>query len=395
MKSDQRGPTCPVCLGTDTREFMQLLQVPVHCNVLWSSKEEALGAPRGDMTLGFCRTCGHLWNTRFDPTLMEYTQAYENSLHFSPRFRQYAEELAGRLVSQYGVRGKTVVDIGCGKGDFLAMMCQKGDNRGYGFDPSYEPGIQSPDAESRMTIIRDFYSSRYAEHQADLISCRHVLEHIQRPRAFLDNVLQAAGGRASTVIFFEVPNGLWTLRDLGIWDLIYEHCSYFSPLSLSTLFASTGFTVLGTDELYGGQFLGIDARVGGPNGPAGHPDAEVASIRHLLDAFTSRYQEKVESWRVRFAAFRTSGSKVVVWGGGSKGVTFLNTLKLYDEVTAMVDINPRKQGHFVSGTGQAVIPPDLLTEIRPEVVIIMNEIYREEIIAQLAALGLSPEVLVA
>jgi SAM-dependent methyltransferase len=396
MIAEQSVPTCPVCLGIDTWEFIQLLQVPVHCNVLWPTSEGALEAPRGDMTLGFCRTCGHLWNSRFDPSVMEYTQAYENSLHFSPRFREYAEQLAGRLVEQYRLRGKTVIDIGCGKGDFLAMLCQRGENRGYGFDPSYEPGIQSVDAEARMTIIQDFYSPKYASYQADLISCRHVLEHIQFPRIFLDNVLQAVGGRAETVVFFEVPNGLWTLRDLGIWDLIYEHCSYFTPSSLRRACSESGFNVHGLEELYGGQFLGIDLTLGRvpSTGSAGR-EKDAARVDGLVEAFAARYHDKVRQWREHFAQIRRAGNTVVVWGGGSKGVTFLNTLGLREEVAALVDINPRKQQHFVPGTAQQVVGPEALKEIRPDEVIIVNAIYEEEISHHLSALGLKAKILVA
>ena len=70
---------------------------------------------------------------------MEYTQSYENSLHFSPGFQKFAADLADRLITRYNLRGKDVIDIGCGKGDFLKLICARGGNRGVGFDPSYVP----------------------------------------------------------------------------------------------------------------------------------------------------------------------------------------------------------------------------------------------------------------
>ncbi len=394
MADQGTGNACPVCCGRTMEEFVFLPGVPTHCNLLWESKEQALAAPRGDLRLGFCRACGHVYNLAFDPSLMEYTQAYENSLHFSPRFQAYAEALASRLIDEYGIRRKEVIDIGCGKGDFLALLCNKGDNRGYGFDPSFVPEIMEKASAERMTIIQDFYSPKYSRYQADLVTCRHVLEHIQSPREFVRNVRSSIGNRASTVVFFEVPNVMYTLRDMGIWDLIYEHCSYFSPSSLAVLFSACGFNVRGQSDLYDGQFLGIDLVPGNPDGEP-LPDVRdgVAAMGRDGAAFAENYRRKVESWRKRFDS-GTNGGKTVVWGGGSKGVMFLNTLRPR-QVEYMVDINPRKQGMFVAGTGQEIVSPEFLRSYRPDSVIIMNPIYREEIRKEIEDMHVNSEVLVA
>lgn len=388
---------CTACGSRDIRTFVTIAQVPIHCNVLWPTREEAIGAPRGDIALTFCGTCGHVFNHSFDPALMEYTQAYENSLHFSPRFQQYADALAHRLVDRYGIRGKDVIDVGCGKGDFLAMVCEHGDNRGFGFDPSFVPEHISPERAARMTIVQDFYSSRYAGTRADLITCRHVLEHIQFPRGFVENVRQTVGSRMETIVFFEVPNAMYTLKDLGIWDLIYEHCSYFTAPSLREVFRSCGFAVKELHELYEGQFLGIDtvasAGVGAGLDPA--TPVEVQAIGGYVQAFADDYAAKVAHWNHRIEEWNRLGKRVAVWGGGSKGVTFLNVLRPGDTVSCMVDINPRKQGMFVSGTGHRVVCPESLVDIKPDVVVVMNPVYGEEIFRQLEAAGLDPEILIA
>ncbi len=395
MIDERKGQTCPVCCAKTIEEFLFLPGVPTHCNLLWESKEQALTAPRGDLRLGFCRACGHVYNRAFDPSLMEYTQAYENSLHFSPRFQAYAEALATRLISLYGIRHKDVIDIGCGKGDFLALLCNRGDNRGYGFDPSFIPEIMEKASAEKMTIIQDFYSPRYAGYQADLITCRHVLEHIRSPREFVENVRASIGTRTSTVVFFEVPNVMYTLRDMGIWDLIYEHCSYFSASSLAVLFTACGFTVREQSELYDGQFLGIDLAPGNSAGePAPDVRDKVAAMAEDCAAFAEHYRRKVEDWRTTFDA-KLSGRKLVVWGGGSKGVMFLNTLRDGKHIDYMVDINPRKQGMFVAGSGQKIVSPVFLRDYRPDTVIIMNPIYRAEIQGQLNDLRVEAEVLVA
>lgn len=381
----------PVCPGSEVMPLIEMRQVPVHCNVLWPTREAAIDAPRGDIRLGFFPACGHTYNLDFNPSLMEYTQEYENSLHFSPRFQEYATALADGLVEKYNLRDKDIVEIGAGKGDFLIMLCEMRGNRGWGYDPSYVPeeGYIAPN----VTFVQDFYTQKYIDQRADLIVCRHVLEHIEDPDAFIEQVRRAVGEQQS-VVFFEVPNSLWTIRQGGIWDIIYEHCSYFSPLSLSFLFRRHGFRVLAVNEVFGGQFLTIEAAP--EDGTADSPDvtAELAALTADAHAFAENYRVKREEWRSRLGALAAAGKRGVVWGAGSKGVTFLNAMDAGDEIVAVIDINPRKQGKYVAGTGQQIVPPSLLAGLRPDFVIIMNANYRDEIGEMLAEIGVEAEILV-
>lgn len=380
---------CPVCHSADVNKFVEIWQVPAHCNLLYSRREQAVSAPSGDIHLGYCKNCDHVFNLAFDPGLMEYTQDYENSLHFSPRFQQYAQRLVEGLVERYNLRGKDVIDIGAGKGDFLIMLCREGGNRGVGFDPSYVPG---PEAEAEnVSFVQDFYSDEYTSYPADFLACRHVLEHIEKPREFVGSVRRAVNGRSETVVFFEVPNVLWTLRDMGIWDIIYEHCSYFSPHSLAYLFLEIGFEVLDVSAVFGGQFLTIETRLASQ--ATDPPERE--SISSLVEAFGENYDNKVAYWRKKLGELAQDGRKAVVWGAGSKGVTFLNILKTKDMIQYIVDINPRKEGMYVAGSGQEIVPPAFLREYKPDVVIIMNGNYQDEIQQTLNGLGLESEILLA
>jgi SAM-dependent methyltransferase len=325
---------------------------------------------------------------------MESSPAYENSLHFSPCFQSYAESLAARLIDRHDLHGQDIIEIGCGRGDFLRLLCKLGGNRGVGFDPSYEPeqsgGGSSTD---RITFIRDFYSERYAGYEASLICCRHVLEHIQIPRDFLNQVRHSIRNRLKTIVFFEVPNVLFTLRDLGIWDLIYEHCSYFSGSSLSRLFTSCGFDVCDLNETYGGQFLSIEARPGEglvKSGPDPREDFE--ELVSDIPPFSEKYWRKVEAWRQKLERRIQAGQRIVVWGGGSKGVTFLNALETQGQIEYVVDINPRKQGGYVAGTGQRIVAPDFLRDYHPDLIIVMNPIYQTEIKKTLEGLGIASDI---
>ena len=98
-------------------------------------------------------------------------------------------------------------------------------------------------------------------------------------------------------------------------------------------------------------------------------------------------------WRERIGEAHAVGRRVLLWGGGSKAVSFLTTLGLEDEVQAVVDINPYKQGKFVPGSGHPVVPPGALLKAPPDLVVVMNPIYAHEVRKSLASLDLYPEVL--
>jgi hypothetical protein len=83
---------------------------------------------------------------------------------------------------------------------------------------------------------------------------------------------------------------------------------------------------------------------------------------------------------------------VVLWGSGSKAVGYLTTLGLKDEVAAVIDINPHKHGQYLAGTGHEIVSPDALVHLVPDVVVVMNPIYLDEIQGDLHRRGLFPEL---
>lgn len=382
---------CPVCDSGDLSSCIRIPQVPVYCNVLHETREAARNSPKGDIDLRFCGRCGHLFNAAFDPARIDYSVDYENSLHYSERFQQYAQALAEHLIDIHGLRGKTVIEVACGQGDFLELLCALGGNRGIGFDPSHAPGRSDTSSGVELTFIQDYYSEAYSDYQADLVCCRHALEHIDCPGGFLRTVRSAIGDRP-TPVFFEVPDALFTLRDLGIWDIIYEHCGYFSEASLQHVFLRNGFAVDRIETEFGGQFLALHGTPGISRVTA--PNRQPSDLAKLARRFADHYQAKVEGWGETLQRLRRDRRRAVLWGAGSKGVSFVNVMAATEEIGYLIDLNPYKDGRFVPGTGHEVRSPTFLADHRPDAVVVMNPLYVDEIGRDLRAMGLSPEILV-
>lgn len=368
--------------------FFEVLDVPIYCNLLWQSPEAARSCPKGDIKLAFDEYTGMIRNIAFDEDKLDYDQDYENSLHYSPRFQEYAQSLASDLVDSYQLHEKDIIEIGCGKGDFLFSLCTLGNNRGIGFDPTYVPRPEHKHVKDQIQFIQDYYSERYSDYQANLVVCRHTLEHIFDPAKLLKPLRKAIGSRLHTAVFFEVPNGLDTFRQLAIWDIIYEHCCYYVPTSLAQVMSSYGFQVQKVYETYEGQFLCVEALpVEEDQVEIEIPVKELETLKSDLDQFATRFKSKMEIWEQKLLELDQNSQRVVAWGAGSKGVTFLNILKSQHVVEYVVDLNPRKQGKYIPGTGQEIIGPDFLQKYQPDTVIVMNPIYNGEISQMLANLG--------
>jgi hypothetical protein len=374
--------------------FYEVRGVPVNSVLLLPTREEAMGFPKGDIVLGFCEECGFISNMAFDPTEQEYSARYEATQGYSPTFTAFHKTLAQRLIDKYNLRDKTLIEIGCDKGDFLTMLCELGNNRGFGFDPAYVPDrIPSP-AKDRMTFIADFYGEKYAQYAADFVCCKMTLEHISTVAEFMTTVRRSIGNRTDTIVFFQIPEVRRVLREVAFWDIYYEHCSYFSMGSLARLFRKTGFDVMGLETEYDDQYLMIEARPGTGRGlaPLAEED-DLDALRQDVALFTSTLETTLARWQLRMKDIKAAGRRAVIWGGGSKGVAFLTRLDIVDEIAYAVDINPHKTGTFMAGTGQEIVAPEFLRTYQPDLVIVMNPIYIPEISAELARLGVTAEIL--
>jgi SAM-dependent methyltransferase len=384
---------CLSCGSTDVEFFHQEAGVPVNSCLLLASEAEARAFPRGAIRLGFCHACGFIANTAFDQALAEYSTRYEETQGFSPRFQQFADDLAHRLVDRFDLHDRDILEIGCGKGEFLLRVCELGDNRGVGVDPSVVLDRVRGPAADRVSFIADLYRKQHADLPADFVMCRHTLEHISDVAGFMELLRANLAGREATTVFFELPDVLRVLREVAFWDIYYEHCSYFTVGSLVRLFERNGFTVLDASLDYDDQYILLEARTdGGLKERSPLAVDQVEDVAAAVDEFRRRHQAQLASWDARLAGLSASGRRAVVWGAGSKGVAFLCALPAAERIEVAVDINPYKHGMFMAATGQRIVPPAFLADYRPDVVIVMNPIYRDEIRAELDRLRVEADV---
>jgi SAM-dependent methyltransferase len=382
-----RSAQCAACERPALVAFYHGGSVPAHSCVLLDDASEAGSYPMGEMLLACCSNCGFVQNVAFDVSLIDYGQDCEESQAFSPAFNAFANGLAKRLVTDLGLAGRRVLEVGCGKGDFLALLAAEG-MTGIGIDPGYRHGRQ---VDPGLEFIIDTFDERYTHLTGDLVATRHTLEHVPDVARFTRHLLASTTATPGASLFIEVPDAIRVLRDGAFWDVYHEHCSYFSLGSLGRMLRHVGAPALELELAFEDQYLLALARPDAA--PVVLPTEEpVTEMVALSESFTERVGAVISDWRTRIAQAAREGRRPVLWGGGSKAIAFVAALGLDDAIAGVVDINPHKQGKFLAGSGLEVMAPERLPELDTGLVVIMNPIYVGEISAMIDTLGLAPEI---
>src|SRR5262249_44194411 len=279
---------------------------------------------------------------------MRYSTNFEESQHFSDTFNTFARELAKEIAQRCELKGKQVLEIGCGKGEFLVELCEAGDATGIGVDPGYRADPGRTQGRGKVRCIVDFFGPKYAALAVDAVLCRHTLEHIASVHEFVRSIRDMIGRRDDVWVVFETPDFKRVLREAAFWDIYYEHCSYFSPGAHARLFRKQGFDVTHLELAYNEQYIiHYSKPARGLTAPRLALESDMTEMQRLAESFPDRVATMQAEWRERIRSAWAAGRSVVLWGGGSKAVSFITTLGLGPEIAAAVDINPYKQGKFL------------------------------------------------
>ena len=180
------------------------------------------------------------------------------------------------------------------------------------------------------------------------------------------------------------------LREPAFWDIYYEHCTYFTAGSLARLFRDTGFELIDLELAYDGQYILLVAKPSTkPTPPSLALEDDLDQTKKAVEEFPALCTQSLTRWHNLINENATNDKRTIIWGSGSKGVSFITTLGITDQIQYAVDINPYKHNKFMPGSGHEIVPPQNMTQYQPTDVIVMNPIYCDEINKDLQSLNVS------
>jgi SAM-dependent methyltransferase len=306
--------------------------------------------------------------------------------------RRYAEQMIARL----GLDDSSqVVEIASNDG-YLLQFFRERQISVLGVEPA--ANVAEVAKEKGIPTVVEFFGEDVArslagQSAADLLLGNNVLAHVPDLNDFVAGmkILLKPGG----VITMEFPHLMRLIED-NQWDTIYhEHFSYFSFLTVSSVFEAHGLRLFDVEELptHGGSLRIYGAHAEDAEKSESPAASELRTREReagyeRLDTYLG-YGRRVEQDKRQILRFlielKEQGQRVVAYGAPAKGNTLLNYCGLRsDFIDYTCDLNPHKQGNFLPGSRIPIRSPESIREDRPDIVLILPWNLKHEIIEQLS-----------
>lgn len=274
-----------------------------------------------------------------------------------------------RAVANMFPKTASILEVGCGDGWLLGEIMQRGYEDVLGIDPS----------RANSSCENDWLLSGYfpddlpreqRERGRDLVICRHVLEHIESPRQFIQNLAKILNPNGE--LWIEVPDLNSTLKR-GIWSNFYQlHCNYFSTATLDKLAATAGLRCVGGEvvEVFGGSILrryvcGESTSIESPEDLEGIGDRIQVFRRSMVD----------------LADQMPDGT--VGYGAAERTAATLGLAPVFAERLAQLhDGNPLLEGRFLAGTRLKIASKEMLYQQGPPGVVLFAISNAAEILSE-------------
>lgn len=234
----------------------------VACHVCCSMADETYLEARG-YRIARCKNCG-LWFVNPQPTMEElkrFYSTYDDGEQWRNREEQFNRGICKAILRVH--HAGTILDVGCGSGNFLHCMKQSGFSA-FGIEPS---GTGSSYARTELGVdiyhgmIED-YLVQNSGRRFDVITLLNVLEHLVCPAETLLQLgkLLPRDGVLTIVVpdarfhnflgrvrrFFGVDDPFWLERPYSFLSgfKLPDHLCSFQPKTIAALLRRSGFRVL-------------------------------------------------------------------------------------------------------------------------------------------------------
>lgn len=324
---------------------------------------DQLAADRG-VTLALHQCCG-CGTVQLATEPVPYWRDVIRAAGISAEMRAYRLDQFGRWVGQHGLTGRKVLEVGCGRGEYLSLLRDAGaDATGIEHLPASVAACR--DAGLRVTEgFIDGADTRLADGPFDGFAILNFLEHIPAAHLTLRGIV--ANLEPGAIGLVEVPDFDMILRMRLFAEFVPDHLYYFTRQSLTHLLEGNGLEVLECSSEWHGYVLS-------------------ATVRKRTPLDLSPLQNAQADSQASFNAFldRFATGRVAIWGAGHQALALISLLGIAPRIRYVLDSAPFKQGCFTPATHLPIVAPERLDEGEVDAVIVLAASYSEEVVNLIA-----------
>lgn len=366
---------CRVCHESlPQKPFLELNNIPQSVQGL--PDRESLASDKGVSLEAYrCPACG-LAQLTTEPIV--YYEGITSVTASSPMMLAHRRSQAREFVSRFNLKGKKVLEIGCGDGHFLQILQEEG-TQAFGIEPSRKALLLA--RQKGLSVVEGYLSkdSQIPNQPFDAFVNFHVLEHVPDPNEFLGSV--AGVLRPGAFGLIEVPSFEQILEHRRFYDFLLDHLSYFSQDTLRFALEKNGFKAREIVRNWEGEHL-VAFVEKAANGASAQPRPSAKDNNSKL----SEIQTQVTKLRLELGEFMDAqlkqGKRVAVWGASLQGLTVLAVTGVKG-IAYVIDSSPAKQGRFTPVSHLPIVGPERLREEPVDAVIVVAPRYEREILDQL------------
>lgn len=319
---------------------------------------QALADDRGmDLDIYQCQGCG-LVQTGNEP--VSYYREVVRAAAFSDEMKIFRREQFTNFVNKYALQKKKLIEIGCGRGEYLTLLQEAG-VEAYGLE--HAPESVQRCREQGLRGIRGFIDrADYTIEQGpfEAFATFNFLEHWPDPNAGLSGIAHNLCGAGIGLV--EVPNFDMILEKRLFTEFISDHVSYFTRATLETVLRLNGFEILECSEIWHRYILSAVVRK--------RESCDVSSF----DQARHRLKTELDDYIRRYGP-----GKVAIWGAGHQALATIALLGIADEIRYVVDSAPFKQGKYTPASHIPIVAPDRLNTDPVSAIVVMAASYSDEV----------------
>lgn len=309
-----------------------------------------------DLIVCQCTGCG-LVQLSNEP--VSYYKEVIRAAGISKEMTEFRKEQFGNFTKKYSLRNKKVVEIGCGKGEYLALMKQTGVDA-YGIEASYDSVNYCK--SNGFNVSQEYLENAgqiMANAPFDAFFMLNFLEHFPDPNSALMGINNNLAPMAVGII--EVP-----FFDLGrktlFSEFIRDHLFYFTEDTLNMTLEQNGFEVLESNKVWHDSSISVIVRK--------RNKLDLSHFQDYQEWLKLEMEQHIEKFESR---------KVAIWGASHQSLAIIAMFNLANKIKFVIDSAPFKQGRFTPATHIRIVKPDVLDSDPVDAIIVMAAHYSNEV----------------